>query len=87
MQVDPLACWDVQTDPLQKLPEVQSVSSTQEVEQVVLDPSQRYGEQDGLPAEPSGTTEQVPSLPASSQASQLSPQAVLQQYPSTQFPL
>ena len=37
-----------------------------------------------MPSEPSGTNEQVPSLPAASQESQLDPQVVLQQNPSRQ---
>jgi hypothetical protein len=47
--------------------------------QLVAAPSHRYGEQLGPPGEPAGTTEQVPRLPDTLQASQLAPHVVLQQ--------
>jgi hypothetical protein len=49
-------------------------------------PPHTYGEQAGLPVLPAVRTEQVPTEPATLQASQAPPHAVLQQTPSTQLP-
>jgi hypothetical protein len=56
------------------------------VGQAAEEPVHTKGAQEGLPAEPAETGEQVPTLPARSQASQAPPHAVLQQTPSTQLP-
>jgi hypothetical protein len=55
--------------------------------QALLDPSQRYGVQLGLPDDASGRGVQLPRLPATSQPSQLPVHAPSQQNPSTQKPL
>ena len=55
--------------------------------QFAEDPLQTYGAHDGLPALPVAIGLQVPTFPATLQASHESPQAVLQQTPSTQLPL
>ena len=57
----------------------QSALVTQAAGQLELEPSHRKGAQLGLPAEPSGEAVQAPRLPVTSQASQLRPQALLQQ--------
>jgi hypothetical protein len=55
--------------------------------QLGLVPLHTSGAQLGLPADPAGTTVQLPRLPARLQASQLAPHGVLQQKPSAQKPL
>jgi hypothetical protein len=49
------------------------------VAQPAMAPSQRYGVQVGLPAEPLARRVQAPKLPATLHASQLPPHALLQQ--------
>jgi hypothetical protein len=55
--------------------------------QVVDDPLHRYGAQAGLPAVPASDVEHWPREPLTLQALQDAVQALLQQYPSTQWPL
>jgi hypothetical protein len=62
-------------------------SDEQPLGQLALAPLHKYGVQLGLPLEPADTTVHAPRLPATLHASQLPPQAVLQQRPSTQLPL
>jgi hypothetical protein len=50
-------------------------------------PPHTYAPHEGLPALPSGKAVQVPTLPGRAQESQAPPQAVLQQTPSTHWPL
>ena len=64
---------------MQVLPVEHWVDDVQDVGQLVLVPSHRYGEQPGLPAAPDAAAEHVPNLPATLQASQELPQAVSQQ--------
>jgi hypothetical protein len=69
------------------LPEEHWVSEEQVVPQLAEEPVHTYGPQEGLPALPEATGPHVPMLPATLQASQAPPHAVLQQTPSTQLPL
>ncbi len=79
MQLPPLAFWPVQTLPAQKFPGEQSPLLVHEVGQIACEPSHTYGVQLGLPADPAATTVHVPRLLATLHASQLEPQAALQQ--------
>ena len=70
---------------LQKLPAAQSASLPQLVGHFAVAP-QRNGAHDGVPATP-GVMVQVPTLPATAQASQEPAHAVSQQTPSAALPL
>ncbi len=79
LQVEPSAFLATQLGALHQKPDAQLASVVHEAGQVALAPSHTYGLQLGLPAEPAGTLEQVPSVPVRLHASQAAPQALLQQ--------
>ncbi len=60
-------------------PMAQSAGTKQVMGQELLEPSQTYGAQVGLPAAPAGSGPQAPSFPGRSQALQGPPQSLLQQ--------
>jgi hypothetical protein len=68
-------------------PDAHCASAVQLVGHVAAAPLHRYGVHDGLPALPAVAFVHVPSDPATLHASHAFPHALLQQYPSTQFPL
>jgi hypothetical protein len=70
---------------LQKLPSAHCASEVHPAGQAVPVPLHTYGPQEGAPALPGATGEQLPPLPGTLQASHAPSQAVLQHTPSTQW--
>ena len=85
-QVFPRTFFGTQAEPTQYWPATQSVSTTQPPGQEFEVPEQTRGAQLGLPLEPAGTLEQVPTLPVRLQASHAPAQVEAQHTASTQLP-
>jgi hypothetical protein len=73
--------------PLHQSPAAHSASAAQVVGHDALFPLHRYGVQAGLPDDATGRNVQVPTEPATLQASHAPPHVVSQHTPSTQNPL
>ena len=72
---------------MQYWPKMHWASALQLTGQLAAEPLQTYGAHIGLPNEPAGTLVHIPTAPGRLQASQAPLQAVLQQTPSTHWPV
>ncbi len=87
VQAAPLANEATHAPPLQWCAAAHPASFAQLDGQEALDPLHTKGEHDGLPDVPAALLLQMPTEPATLQASHAPEQALLQQTPSTQLPL